>query len=266
MKKSTTKTIACTAAAVLSLTMCSVLPAGAASVSYVLGDVDMDGVITGHDAAMVSRYVQMGDVSLSEEELALADVNQDGTVDQADADQIYAEKKYALGSMMKQADHPDGNGVRTALCICALQGAGYQIQFTDELPAELPEMETYSCMQGELSYYTKDGSWVSVEPGTELYDTMYDLIWNGWFERQELTMVEYHLADANADGKVDLNDTYQLLYAYAMMGAGYDLEETVYADGKYYLGGTAPKQFTDNVDLMIKRFMFVHSPLSTCTI
>ena len=37
----------------------SVIHAAAADETYVQGDVDMDGYITGHDAAMVSRYLNV---------------------------------------------------------------------------------------------------------------------------------------------------------------------------------------------------------------
>ena len=43
----------------------------------------MDGVVTGHDTAMVSRYV-LGYITLKEEQLKLADVNEDGVVDLTD--------------------------------------------------------------------------------------------------------------------------------------------------------------------------------------
>lgn len=67
---------------------------------YVLGDVDMDGVVTGHDTAMVSRYVLDDTYTLTEEQLKLADVNEDGTVDQADADKLYTEMQvYPLGDV-----------------------------------------------------------------------------------------------------------------------------------------------------------------------
>ena len=67
---------------------------------YVLGDVDMDGVVTGHDTAMVSRYVLDDTYTLTEEQLKLADVNEDGVVDQADADKLYTEMQvYSLGDI-----------------------------------------------------------------------------------------------------------------------------------------------------------------------
>ena len=44
-------------AAVLALASLPVLGASAEETTYALGDVGMDGVVTGHDTAMVSRYV-----------------------------------------------------------------------------------------------------------------------------------------------------------------------------------------------------------------
>ncbi|MBQ8688450.1 MAG: dockerin type I repeat-containing protein [Ruminococcus sp.] len=67
--------------------------------AYALGDVDMDGIITGHDTAMVSRYLQEEAYTLTEEQLTLADINADGTVDQADADMMYATQEYPMGAV-----------------------------------------------------------------------------------------------------------------------------------------------------------------------
>ena len=44
-------------AAVLTLSALPVCGVNAEEATYALGDVDMDGVVTGHDTAMVSRYV-----------------------------------------------------------------------------------------------------------------------------------------------------------------------------------------------------------------
>lgn len=68
--------------------------------AYAAGDVDMDGVVTGHDTAMVSRYLQEEDYTLTEEQLVLADVDADGEVTQADADKLYNEMQvYVLGDV-----------------------------------------------------------------------------------------------------------------------------------------------------------------------
>ena len=64
------------------------------------GDVDRDTYITSHDAAMVSRYILRGDNRLTDKQLKQADINQDGVVDQTDADLIHQqalENGYRLG-------------------------------------------------------------------------------------------------------------------------------------------------------------------------
>ena len=97
---------------------------------YVLGDVDMDGVVTGHDTAMVSRYVLDDTYTLTEEQLKLADVNEDGTVDQADADKLYTEMQvYPLGDV----DMNGNAGVSDAVDIltyCAKVSAGQSMELT----------------------------------------------------------------------------------------------------------------------------------------
>jgi hypothetical protein len=73
--------------------------------AYAVGDVDMDGVVTGHDTAMVSRYLLDEDYTLSDEQLSLADVNADGEVTQADADKLYNDmQEYALGKVIWEED------------------------------------------------------------------------------------------------------------------------------------------------------------------
>ena len=94
------KTLCACMAAVLALASLPVLGASAEETTYALGDVDMDGVVTGHDTAMVSRYVLDDTYTLTEEQLKLADVNEDGVVDQADADKLYTEMQvYSLGDV-----------------------------------------------------------------------------------------------------------------------------------------------------------------------
>ena len=94
------KTLYACMAAVLALASLPVLGASAEETTYALGDVDMDGVVTGHDTAMVSRYVLDDTYTLTEEQLKLADVNEDGVVDQADADKLYTEMQvYPLGDI-----------------------------------------------------------------------------------------------------------------------------------------------------------------------
>ena len=97
---------------------------------YVLGDVDMDGVVTGHDTAMVSRYVLDDTYTLTEEQLKLADVNEDGVVDQADADKLYTEMQvYSLGDidMSGMAEVGDTSDI---LVYYAKVSAGQNVELT----------------------------------------------------------------------------------------------------------------------------------------
>ena len=84
---------------------------------YALGDIDMDGVITEHDAAILYRildeetgviepgYRYSNDASketaepLSEEQKVLADMNDDGVIDYTDADIILEKSEYKLGDV-----------------------------------------------------------------------------------------------------------------------------------------------------------------------
>lgn len=87
-------------AAVLTLSALPVCGVNAEEATYALGDVDMDGVVTGHDTAMVSRYVLDDTYTLTDEQLKLADVNEDGVVDQADVDKLHHEMQvYELGDV-----------------------------------------------------------------------------------------------------------------------------------------------------------------------
>ena len=92
------KALAFLTASVMALGSLPFLSVGAED-AFAPGDVDMDGVITGHDAALVSRHLVHGDNNLSEEQLKLADYNGDGVVDQTDADLIHENEAWILGDV-----------------------------------------------------------------------------------------------------------------------------------------------------------------------
>ena len=124
------KTLYACMAAVLALASLPVLGASAEETTYALGDVDMDGVVTGHDTAMVSRYVLDDTYTLTEEQLKLADVNEDGVVDQADADKLYTEMQvYSLGDidMSGMAEVGDTSDI---LVYYAKVSAGQNVELT----------------------------------------------------------------------------------------------------------------------------------------
>lgn len=68
--------------------------------SYAQGDVDMDGILTAHDAAIVSRYADgVLEISLSDEQLSLADINDDGEITADDAALIAEKQEYIYGQV-----------------------------------------------------------------------------------------------------------------------------------------------------------------------
>ena len=128
MKKG--KVVSIVTAGIMALAALPALPAGAAEEIYCLGDVDMDHVITGHDAAMVTRYLNVDPHLLTEEQLMLADVNEDGVVDQSDADWIYENQRYSLGDSFKKGRNSrglmlDSTTLYFELYYCAREYAGY---------------------------------------------------------------------------------------------------------------------------------------------
>ncbi len=213
------KMVALTATAVLSLTTLSALPAGAAN--GVLGDVDQDGVITGHDSAMVSRYLNVDANALTEEQLALADMNGDGAVDQTDADLIHESEVYAIGEAAPAREREDEHDL-------ALGGSIWRPWYA-------------------LKLYTlsRAGADVEVVKGDyEALSGMTDRNWYGngadayadWILDQDpdsiaVDEVSYHLLDADADGDVDIADAYLLLLAVSSARSG----EGFYTEGRYDL-------------------------------
>lgn len=128
MKKAT-KTTAFLSALCLSATMFSALPANAAGVT---GDVDGDGVLTGHDAAVVSRYLHEGDVTLSEEQQKIADVDGNGKIEQTDADWLYENCQCNLGV----------SSLSKNLSVEISIGDAYWAMMLDSVKATFPDAES----------------------------------------------------------------------------------------------------------------------------
>ena len=70
----TKRTIASILAAVMAFSALPILSVNAADTAM-LGDVDGDGVITGHDSALVSRSLYEDSFDLTTEQAARADIN-----------------------------------------------------------------------------------------------------------------------------------------------------------------------------------------------
>ena len=186
------------------------LPVSAMSASaeeaYALGDVDMDGFITGHDAAMVTHALYVDNEALTAEQLKLADVNGDGVVDQSDADWIHENETYALGVMCER-DQQSG----VELCSISLYyqswyvaetGAGYSVELTED---------SYPETTAELD----------------------DMLVNG-----KMPKVIFNLLDADGNGVLDINDIFVSTLSLGLRGCGY--QSTIYfAENRYDLGENA---------------------------
>ena len=127
------KAISAVLAGVLALSALpiSAMSASAAEGAYALGDVDMDGVITGHDAAMVSRYLHVDNTLLSADQLALADVNGDGVVDQADADWIHENETIHIGCIKNSPNGIDSTTVYYQMFYQVMTAVGIHVQIVD---------------------------------------------------------------------------------------------------------------------------------------
>ena len=120
-------------------------------IEAVQGDVDQDGILTGHDAAMVSRYLLDDSYTLTEEQLAFADINEDGTVDQADADMLYEVQKYHLGDVGDEMNDlwcPQIEDATVILEYYAHKAIGKEYAFT-ELQEKLADLD----LDGDADMY-----------------------------------------------------------------------------------------------------------------
>ena len=92
------RTLAAAAGASL---LCSSIPMFSVSaLDGILGDVDGDGVITGHDTALISRHLYDDSFTLTDDQLARADITKDGQVTAEDAIWLHANyEQYALGDV-----------------------------------------------------------------------------------------------------------------------------------------------------------------------
>ncbi|MDO4155581.1 MAG: dockerin type I repeat-containing protein [Oscillospiraceae bacterium] len=191
------KAISVLAAGVMALSSLLVLGVSAEE-TYALGDVDMDGIITGHDTAMVSRYVLDDTYTLTEEQLQLADVNGDGEVNQADADRLYNEmQEYFLGNVSMQKTY-----------------------------------NAYDKNTGD--YIEKKRDFLSIEDGVVILTYCENQLAN---VEDEWTQVQKHLADVNLDGIIDLTDICGVFYL-STHAAAYPTNKRNYFgnDGQYYVG------------------------------
>ncbi|WP_455254854.1 dockerin type I repeat-containing protein [Ruminococcus sp.] len=195
------------------------LPVSAMSASaegaYALGDVDMDGYITGHDAAMVTRALYVDNEALTVEQLRLADVNGDGIVDQSDADWIHENQVYELGQLEKEFPM-NATTVFFQSYYIAKTGAG--TAYPLEKGVDLSNCNDYDNVMPEVCYNLLDVNGDGTLDNDDLFITLFDVSYMGaaikktiYFEenRYDLSVDSIRTwCDADTSGKVaaDWND------------------------------------------------------------
>lgn len=244
------KVISALTAAVMTVSALPILSASSEETVYPLGDVDMDGYISGHDAALLSRHLHAGDVSFTEKQLTLADVNGDGTVDQADADWIHENQKYALGDIMKTGS-TDLTAAWLMLRIYAHTSVGNSLNITDEPVYEFPQGVSFSISgwdTGEPEIYVCEaiGTEQRLDPieDAKLYEEVCRImLFDSYtpYEELYLTPLEFNLLDLNADGLITIDDAYSFLCFYANWSVNKDVEEIFFCNGKYYFDSDVTK-------------------------
>lgn len=202
----TKRTIASILAAVMAFSALPILSVNAADTAA-LGDVDGDGVITGHDAALVSRSLYEDSFDLTTEQAARADINQDGVVDQADADQIHASEVYGIGDIYHKNDERGPIGV--------LDGAAFALFYYGVAMAGQP----VEVVQKDIDNLNPWG-----HPTVDsVFEDMLDNVTDDMRQECQIDQVTFNMLDANADGVVDINDSFALLcaYSYAFADQGF---------------------------------------------
>ena len=184
------------------------LPVSAMSASaeeaYALGDVDMDGFITGHDAAMVTHALYVDNEALTAEQLKLADVNGDGNVDQSDADWIHENQVYELGQLQKDFSMNPTTAFFQLLYI-AKTGAG--TAYPLEKGVDLSDSNTYDDALPEVCYNLLDVNGDGVLDNTDALITLVDLMYLGTGAIKTIYFEEgrYDLAMESIPGTIRVN-------------------------------------------------------------
>lgn len=242
--KKVKKVISTLTAAVMTVSALPILSASSEETIYPLGDVDMDGYVSGHDAALLSRHLHIGDVTLTKEQLVLADVNEDGTVDQSDADWIHKNQTYVLGDIMKTGS-TDLTAAWLMLRIYTHTSVGDSLNIVDEPVYEFPQGVYFNISgwdSGELEVYICETSGteklLDSTENAKLYEEVCRImLFDSYtsYEKLSLTPLEFNLLDLNADGMITIDDAYNYFCFYAECSVNNDVEEIFFSNGKYYL-------------------------------
>lgn len=213
----------------------------ASAEEYAKGDVDMDGVITGRDAAIVSQYADgILQLELNDEQLALADMNDDGDVDASDAALIAEKQEYKFGDFNK-------DGIVSMADVTTLAHMAFLRMIDPEI--DFGEKNTYADIDfdGDIdvydmhcvgAYYGRQGAnipyfdenkfYIIITPEMEQFelDPEYN-IYVSWHPEIK-TLQEYYYStwkikdylDVNGDDQVTVSDATAILQTYAENAAG----------------------------------------------
>jgi hypothetical protein len=232
------RTIAFGLAMVMAAVSVPVATANAAS-AYVQGDVDMDGLITGHDAAMVSLYDE-GRCTLTDAQLALADVNADGVVDATDAGMIYNAQEYPLGDL----DH-DGYATSSDAQLVLVNYARRYSNIENE------ETEAFWAQNAAVADVDCNGvvSFLDIQLIMEAYAKMSaenPILEEGTYHFSALNPVQ--LYDTDMDGEVTLKDVNADMQVFVNIGAGLDVDYVTF--GRADVNGDNSIGLDDAVEIM----------------
>ena len=225
--------------AVLSVPMASV----SAADTFAQGDVDKDGLITGRDAAMVSMYADEL-LTLTEEQLSLADVNADGSVDAADAATIHENGQYKLGDANIDGVLSIVHGIKLVrmyfmhkIDAAVVEGAQYLLADVD-CDGDIDLYDAYCAFEDygdyavgasifeEGKYYTliteeEEQAIISQDVGV-----MFNHYEAGTLEELFTAKREWlSFLDVDADEEVTINDATAVVGIYAASASGTELDE-----------------------------------------
>ncbi len=217
----TRKVLSFATAAVMALASLPVLSASAEAT--LPGDIDQDGFITGHDTAMLAYHLQQdkyptqifSDFTLNPEQLALADVNGDGVVDETDNTWIHENEAYRIG-----------DATFTGECTC-------EVMFYSAYYALV--LESFLHAGGSIEIVKQSDFNAGVYEGVF---TLADYIDNNNVDITGKTLiitdVQYNLLDTLPDGTIDCMDAYYSLITSCYLGAGAPLYAETDGDYMYY--------------------------------
>lgn len=230
------------------LTMVSGMAISVSAESYAQGDVDMDGVLTGHDAAIVSQYADgVLKMELSDEQLSLADMNGDGKVTSEDATLIAEKQEYVLGDIDCNGKFEVDDGTQI-MRIYSWELLGIDVPFDQLIRADFDcngtvdcydiylNMDIYANINALNDIFENGKYYVTVPPHQK--DMYEGCVWMGvhgdtcsswtdFCEKVNKACVLYY-TDVDGDSELTISDVSAVLSAYANAAA--DIQDSYETD------------------------------------